>query len=288
MRGNGEIPLVSVVITTYRRAALVQRAIRDVLNQTVQDVEVIVVDDASPDETERAVKGVRDPRVRYVRHEQNKGPSASRNTGIGVAQGEYIAFLDDDDGWREDKLERQLMTIKDKDAMLCDALWNGCSRRAHRSTTVSLNDLRKGSFASPGLLVKANIMKKVLFDESLWQGEDWDVYIRIAQQYSIGYVPEPLVFCSAGAHQRLTNKAKDLASPDLEKRAVVLRKHREFLGEKWFNYHLADTFLSYIGSRQSKLHCIGYAVKRCGLRAVAASITHKVHVRIRRLMWGCA
>jgi len=285
MMGNGKKPLVSVVITTYRRAALVQRAIHDVLNQTVQDLEVIVVDDASPDETERSVKGVGDPRVRYVRHEQNKGPSASRNTGIGVAQGEYIAFLDDDDGWREDKLERQLLAIKDKDAMLCDALWNGCSRRVHRSTVVSLNDLRKGSFASPGLLVKASIMKKVLFDECLWQGEDWDVYIRIAQRYSIGYVPEPLIFCSAGAHPRLTNVAKDLASPDLEKRAVVLQKHREFFGEKWFKYHLADSLLAYIGSRPNRLRNIWYAVKRCGVTPVAAALMDKARRQLYRLKW---
>ena len=88
---------VSVIIPTYNRAHLVGRAIRSVLNQTYQDFEIIVVDDCSTDNTEEIVKGFNDHRIRYMRHDRNRGGSAARNTGIKASQGKYIAFLDSDD-----------------------------------------------------------------------------------------------------------------------------------------------------------------------------------------------
>ena len=82
MKMNEKTPTVSVIIPTYNRAHLVGRAIRSVLNQTFQDFEIIVVDDGSTDNTEEVVKGFNDPRIRYIRHEENRGGSAARNTGI--------------------------------------------------------------------------------------------------------------------------------------------------------------------------------------------------------------
>ena len=285
MQDENRQPLVSTVIPTYQRANLVARAIRSVLSQTVQDLEVIVVDDASTDDTKAAVAAVGDTRVRYLRHEKNKGLPASRNTGIQAARGEYIAFLDDDDEWREDKLEKQLLVIKSYDAVLSGSLWNGRPRRIHNRPTVSLDDLRRGSFASPTLLARASVLRDVLFDESLRQGEDWDAFIRIAQKYSIGYVAESLVFCNAGAHPRITNEAKDQTGPELEKRTAVLYKHREFFGEKWFMYHLASNFLTYIGSRPNKLHCTTYAIRRCGVRPVAAVLFTKARRWLQSRLW---
>jgi len=96
---------VSVIIPTYNRAHLVGRAIRSVLNQTYQDFEIIVVDDCSTDNTEEIVKGFNDHRIRYMRHDRNRGGSAARNTGIKASQGKYIAFLDSDDEWLLKKAE---------------------------------------------------------------------------------------------------------------------------------------------------------------------------------------
>lgn len=279
-------PLVSVVISTFNRAGLIARAINSIQNQTYKNIEIIIVNDASSDNTEDVVKAIPDARIRYIRHEKNKGLPAGRNTGIRAATGEYIAFLDDDDEWREDKLEKQLRVIDNYDAVLCDSLWNGRLRRLHRRPVVTLDDLRRGSFASPTLLAKANVLKEVLFDESLKQGEDWDAFIRIAQRYSIGYVSEPLVLCNAGAHPRMTNEAKIQAGPELEKRTAVLHKHRKFFGEKWFRYHLADNFLTYIGSRGNRLHCIAYAVRRCGVMPVVAVLIKKVHRWVLGRVWA--
>jgi len=106
------------------------------------------------------------------------------------------------------------------------------------------------------------------------------VFIRIAKRYTIGWVAGELLIYNKGNHARATNVAKYLTAPELEKRAAILKKHRDFLGEKWFKYHLADMFLGYIGSRQDKLSCIGHAVKRCGFIPVAAVLLNKVGKRL--------
>ena len=107
-RAVSDLPKVSVVIPTHDRAHLVGRAIRSVLAQTFQDFEIIVVDDCSVDNTKEVVQSLADSRIRYLRHEINRGGSAARNTGIGAARGEWIAFLDSDDEWLPKKLEKQL------------------------------------------------------------------------------------------------------------------------------------------------------------------------------------
>jgi glycosyltransferase involved in cell wall biosynthesis len=278
-------PLVTVVIATYNRAGLVPRAIESVRQQTYRNIEILVIDDGSPDDTGLIVQSIPDPRIRYIRHEANKGLPAGRNTGIRAAKGEYIAFLDDDDQWREDKLERQLKAIAGYDSVACTAVVHGYPLRIHNRPDISLDDLRRGGFAPSGLLARTHALRNVMFDESLRQGEDWDAFIRIAQRYTMGWVAEPLLMYDQGGHVRMTNEKKFLSGPELEKRTAMLHKHRSFLGERWFKYHLADTFLGYIGSRSNKLHCIGYAVKQCGVAPVLAVFRDKVREKLRRVVW---
>src|SRR3989338_7042609 len=96
---NDAVPLVSVVISTYNRRAKLERAVASVLAQTLGNIEVIIVDNASTDGTQEAVKNMDDQRIRYIRNEANQGGPAARNTGIGNARAPYIALLDDDDEW---------------------------------------------------------------------------------------------------------------------------------------------------------------------------------------------
>jgi glycosyltransferase involved in cell wall biosynthesis len=270
-------PLVSIVIATYKRAGLVLRAIQSVLQQTYQNYEIIVVDDCSPDNTRDAVLMCPDPRVRYLRHETNKGLPAGRNTGIDAARGVYIAFLDDDDEWRPEKLEREYAAIQNHDAVLCGALVNNIRVKLHNRPVVTLDDLRTGNEFDPSsLLAKTSILRELRFDENLRQGEDWDAFIRIAQKYSIGYVPEPLILYNDGAHERMTNQAKSLSLAELEKRLPILHKHRTFFGPYWFRYHVADTYLGYISARQDKIAIIRYAAARCGIIPVLFVLWRKI------------
>lgn len=280
--------LISVIIPTYKRAALVQRAIASVRQQTYRNLEILVVDDASPDDTASVVRAIPEPRIRYIRHEKNKGLPAVRNTGIRAARGELIAFLDDDDEWRNDKLEKQVRAMKGYDAVLCTGVSNGYPQRVHDGPDVTLDDLKKGSFNPSALLAKAEVLRVVMFDESLKQGEDWDAFIRIAQRHSIAWVREPLLLYNDGSHKRMTNEARYLSGSELEKRTAMLQKHREFFGERLFMLHMADTLLSYMGSRPDKLQALAYAVKRCGFIPVLLAVVDKVRLKFQRRMWSDA
>src|SRR6056297_1668487 len=104
-------PTVSVIVPTYNRADALPRTVESVLGQTLDDLELIVVDDASTDDTPAVIDDYDDDRVQFVQHERNQGASAARNTGIDRAEGDYVAFLDSDDVWRPTKLEKQVQTL---------------------------------------------------------------------------------------------------------------------------------------------------------------------------------
>lgn len=97
------MPKVSVIVPTYNRAECLSTSINSILNQTFQDFEIIVVDDASQDQTPDVLRHFSTERVKYILHERNKGGSATRNTGIANSLSDFIAFLDDDE-WFPDKL----------------------------------------------------------------------------------------------------------------------------------------------------------------------------------------
>ncbi|GAH83893.1 unnamed protein product, partial [marine sediment metagenome] len=111
---------VSVIIPTYNRADMVGRAIQSVINQTYQDFEIIIIDDASTDNTREVAREFqeREKRIKYFKHEINKGGGAARNTGIKNSKGEYIAFLDSDDEWYPEKLEKQIEIFNKNDENL--------------------------------------------------------------------------------------------------------------------------------------------------------------------------
>lgn len=278
-------PLVSVIIPTYKRPHLLVRAINSVLNQTYSNLDVLVVDDHSEDDTPSVVRDINDPRMRYVEHPVNKGLPAVRNTGIRMALGEYIAFLDDDDEWREDKIEKQLLNIKGYDAILCMGIWKGYPLRLHHRAQITSDDLRRGSFNPSSALVRTEVLRNVMFDESLRQGEDWDAFIRMAQRYSIAWLPDPLLLYNEGQHPRITNEGRNHSWVQLEKRLAILYKHRKFFGERWFKFHVADSLLIYIGTRSDRCACLANAIRQCGMLPVLAVLFARIYRLTERSMW---
>ena len=109
-------PLVSVIITTYNRVKLLEETLDSVRNQTYSNIEIIVVSDASNDGTDLFIQKISDLRMKYFKLEHNSGlPAVSRNHGLKYANGEYIAFCDDDDIWIKTKIEKQLKKIENHD-----------------------------------------------------------------------------------------------------------------------------------------------------------------------------
>ena len=211
-------PTVSVVIPTYNRTDLLPRAIDSVLNQTYTNLECIVVDGASAEDTQSVIDEYEDKRLRYFEREQNKNASAGRNTGIEHSHGEYIAFLDDDDEWLPTKIEKQLSAFSrvssDVGIVYC---WmdyikqSGELVREYRPEAKGyifpemLDGQRIGN--SSTLLVRSEAVEKVDgFDESLSRGDDGDFIRRICKKYEVNYVPEVLVkYYVHHGHKRLTN-----------------------------------------------------------------------------------
>jgi glycosyltransferase involved in cell wall biosynthesis len=259
-----------------------QRAIASVLRQTYEHLEVIVVDDASTDDTRKVVESFHDHRIRYVRHTTNRGGSAARNTGVDAATGQYIAFLDDDDEWLPEKTQKQLDVLTRFDAVLCTCLVNGKSMAKRKAgPTVTLEDLKRSPYAVGGtgvLMAKASMLKEHRFDESLRISQDWDLFIRLAQQCAVAYLNEPLVVYNAGEHERITNKRAKLTAKEMEPYMRMLEKHKLFLGPRWYNRHVAGILLyGFFKHRANKVQHLLYTVKRCGVLAATRVLGRRLY-----------
>jgi len=194
--------MISVVIPTYNRQQTILRAVNSVLNQTYQDLEVIVVDDCSTDDTRAVVEAIADPRVRYVCLEKNSGACTARNRGITLSRGEYIAFQDSDDEWYADKLTRQLAALEENEAdiVFCgfEKLYRNDIRWMHpqglSAHFCSQEELLMTSLASTQtFLGKAEVIRDVMFDASLPRMQDYDFIIRAAEKYRVYYLDQVLV-----------------------------------------------------------------------------------------------
>ena len=196
-------PKVSVVIPTKNRANYLSSAIQSVLRQTFKDLEIIVVDGASTDNT-KVVSKFADKRIRYVHQKKDRGQSASRNLGIKCSRGKFIAFLDDDDLWMPTKLERQLKIISKnpKIGLVCTGALvfeNNSkilgSRIPDRKGNIFPDILKRNYIGNcSSVLIKKECLDKVgLFDENLKVCEDFDLWIRLTKYYEIDYLQEPLI-----------------------------------------------------------------------------------------------
>jgi glycosyltransferase involved in cell wall biosynthesis len=286
---NEEQPLVSIVIPTYNRSAFLERAILSVQKQTYTNLEIIVIDDASKDATKDIINSFNDNRLRYIKHFTNRGGAAARNTGISASRGEYVAFLDDDDEWVESKIESQLKDILEYDGVLCSAFIVGKKEgvKRYRKGVVDAKDLRKGFIFSGGaniIFVRSKILKKVSFDESLNEGEDWDLLIRLASEFSIRYTDKRLVIYHNENHHRISNRALTMSLEEINNNNTlkVIQKHKDFFGPYWHRYHIARRLLAYIGRRDKKLAYIRYAANRCGLMPVLNVFADKVLAQLKR------
>ena len=114
-------PLISVIIATHNREELLPQAVQSILDQTLQDFEIIIVDDCSSDNTPNVIRALeeKDDRIRAIRSNQNIGPGAARNLGMASAKGDYIAIMDDDDLSESERFEREVSILNsDLDVML--------------------------------------------------------------------------------------------------------------------------------------------------------------------------
>lgn len=226
-------PTVSVILPTHNRARTLPRAIHSVLNQSYRDLELIIVDDASADDTKQIVRAIDDPRIRYLRHEKNRGAPAARNLGASEARGRFIAFQDSDDDWLTGKLEKQMAALAasgGEDVIYCAFIRSGNGRRLRipdsrlrvRDGNLLPQLLHENFVSTQTLLVARERLDEVGgFDETLGRFQDWDLAIRLASVARFRLVDEPLVI----VHETPGSISGDIAA-GLAAMRTMLESHR--------------------------------------------------------------
>ena len=197
---------VSVIIPTYNRAHLLPQAIDSVLNQTFKDFELIIVDNYSSDNTESVVKSYDDKRIRYFKNQNNGLIGVNRNYGIQKSRGEFIAFLDDDDLWLPEKLEKQVKLLNSNQELglvYSDIYIIGSNGNLLKDTYFHrvkpfrgnvFNELLVVNFiCNLTVVVRKEALSKVgVFDLKYVIAQDYDLWLRLVECYPVDFIEQPL------------------------------------------------------------------------------------------------
>ncbi|RYD80203.1 MAG: glycosyltransferase [Verrucomicrobiaceae bacterium] len=204
-------PIVSVIMPCFNHGRFLAESVKAVLNQTEEAIELIVVDDHSSDDSNERLKALacEDPRMIVVRHERNRGASSSRNDGLRLARGEFVAFCDADDVWEPEKVAAQLALLTDhpeydltySDAVIIDEHGRADGQRfsdiftpPRQPSGKLFNDLYLRNFINMQTVMvrRACMAGRLLFDERIRWVEDWWLWIQLSRQSAFLYSPQPL------------------------------------------------------------------------------------------------
>ena len=227
---------VSVIIPTYNRAEFLRLAVNSVINQTFQDFEIIIVDYASNDKTREVISQFDDNRIKYIGREKSGGPSEARNEGIINSHCEYIAFLDDDDEWLPEKLQRQIQILENSPQEI-GGIYTGrinvdgvsgkilSTRLVDKRGDIFHELLSQFTIPTSSVIVRKFCFEKVgLFDETIFFAEDRDMWVRISMEFQFECIEEPLI--KYRIHQKNANTNLDKVIKGKER---MLEKY-----EQWY------------------------------------------------------
>lgn len=252
--------LVSIITPVYNREKQLPKAIDSVIKQTYRNWELIIIDDRSTDNTKEAVSRYigKDKRIKYIKNTHKQGPAGARNQGIEVAKGDYIAFLDSDDFWEEDKLEIQLREmVKKNNSFSCTANKRiNCPiqvsykiKTEDRSGDVFNQFLRNNFILTSAVMIKKEAINEVgLFDENLFTSSDFDMWLRISKKFELLFIDKQLATYVRGtefindATLKKTGKIPDRHKDRLRiynklKRIYKLNKEQVAIINKYISNH---------------------------------------------------
>lgn len=241
--------LVSVIIPTYNRALMLKRAIESLIKQQYKNIEIIVVDDGSEDETEDIIVALDDPRIQYIKSEGNNGVSFARNIGLRKASGEYIAFLDSDDVFFLNKIREQvdlLEEITPPPGMVFTNYWE-VGEDKHLAVKGSIasgfvstvNKFSSEVKSGPtGWVITRGCFKEIgFFDEELRTLEDVDYFVRILNRFPVYFLNKALAEkyvhgCSLGGVSN--DFAQTTREKLLSKWLPEMKKDKKFLADFYY------------------------------------------------------
>ena len=222
-----KLPLVSVIMPVFNRETLISRAIKSVLDQTYNNIELFVIDDGSSDGTRLVCEGfVGDSRFHYF-FQENSGQSAARNLGIKKSRGEFIAFLDSDNYWSLNKIESQIsffynnpnFDILYSDIIPIDEHGNRLQRKTFKKFSGRiLNNLLCYNFVTNNTaLVRRKCFDELGgFDESLRCAEDYDLWLRFAVRYRFLHHPEAVTYYCCEGEGRLSSQEEKVLNANIK------------------------------------------------------------------------
>jgi glycosyltransferase involved in cell wall biosynthesis len=317
---------VSVVVPTYNRAYIIRDALQSALDQTYRPFEIIVADDGSTDNTAEIVKRFETQKVRYIRHQSNKGCSAAYNTAIAAATGDVIAFLDSDDLWNPEYLETLVLFLEKHpkvDVVFCDvelqektetfpsmmgllrnfpAMLNAKPRQGEYVFTgreMYLCLLEEVPIKPTAALVRRELFQRAGgFNETWPSGTDWDLFLRFSKIADFGYIDRPLAIqrrTADATHQKFREQDKLFLLSTFLKEKGNLRKDREALQavNRGISSHcmiLAGLYLEN-GQRRKSFSTYVQAFKETGkpvmlLRAASTSLPANFRSSLKRAFRG--
>ena len=206
---------VTVIIPMHNSSKHIVKCLESVINQIYKTIEIIVVDDASSDNSLELVKNINDNRIKVIELKENIGAGIARNKGIEVATGDYIAFLDSDDYWVLDKLERQVMFIEENNYTFIyggyDYFKNGKRKRAKVPKYMNYKQLLKNHaiFTSTVMLNMEHLKKEDIFMPNLRRGQDYGTWWRILKKGITAYaITDTIAIYRVGEKSLSSNKLK--------------------------------------------------------------------------------
>ena len=272
LEGLENTPVVSVIVPTYNRAYCLPQTIQSVLDQTFFDWELILVDNYSTDGTDGLVGSYSDPRIKYLKIHNGGVVAASRNKGIKAATGKYLAFLDSDDWWASQKLEKSLEALEAgadfvyHDLYIVSSLPTKSTQikriRSRQVLKPVFRDLliNGPAICNSSVIVRRELMEKIggfSEDEQLVAAEDYEAWLRVSKLVdTFVLLPNCLGYYTLGVHN-LSSAAHTI---------TYVHKILELYGNEipldsggvpgWINYSLASSFYKKKLFKKSKLHAI--------------------------------
>jgi GalNAc5-diNAcBac-PP-undecaprenol beta-1,3-glucosyltransferase len=275
---------VSAIIVSYNRLELLHRAIQSALAQTLPDCEVIVADNCSSFDVHKELAGYGD-KVRAIRTERNGGCGYARNVAVRQARGEFVAFLDDDDYWKPEKLERQYNAIGERPMITCGQEFipvTGFNVQPIKSVTRRMLGQYNPVCGPSGFFCRRDLFDRVSFDEALKYAEDWDFMLRVLEVGEIGYVAEPLLYYTMNTSgASMTSSSRGRSWEEIQYRFAAADKHRATIGEWNYRMRVASITLAHIIERRDRMTFIGHSLRKAGIAATTMALAGKAASKVK-------
>ena len=245
---NPGSPLISAVIPTFNRADIIPISLKSAIEQTYENLEIIVIDDCSEDETKRVVEEYKDSRIRYIRHDHNLGGAAARNSGIDAARGDYIAFLDSDDAWVPNKMALQYSLIRSHPEPTNTVSYTQVYHSLEGISSDTFNEFdssqylpkrgkhcaetigdyiicHKGKTLTSTLMLHQSLAQSVRFRDKLRKHQDWDFCLRLeAAGANFIFLDQPLTIWNGDSRFEHVGR-----NPNYELSELWLTECRQYL-----------------------------------------------------------